>query len=482
MKQVVLIHGALGSQDEFRPIMPYLENRFDVHLYEIPGHGSRKQELARFDLQTITADLNEFLNEIGKSYIFGFSLGGYLALHLASIKSENILGIVTLGTKFRWSPEIAQLEIQSLDFEFLKEKVPPFFEYLNNLHGNHLELLLPSTARFMSKLGENPAMNPTSVKHITIPIHITRGGKDKMVSLEESVEISSALFSSAYFEIPSFIHPIGYIKPKHLAEHMVVQINALEYRFLETQFGKIAYKQLGIPNTNDEPILLFLHEALGSIAQWQDFPENLSSKLGLSAIVPEMLGYGFSDSTKEERDAHYLHQFAWEHIPAFLDGLGIKNKLLIIGHSDGGTEALLFASKFPDKIAGIVTIAAHIENEPETKAGIHPAIEAFHEGKLKGLEVYHGERTNSVFNAWSQTWLDPSFANWNIEKDLRAGNFPSLIIQGADDQYGTTQQVQKIVDYLGKKALPHFIAHCGHSPHLEQQELVIKKIKEWSKQ
>lgn len=482
MKQLVLIHGALGNQDEFQSILPYLENRFDVHLYEIPGHGSRKQELERFDLQTITSDLNEFLSEIGKSYIFGFSLGGYLALHLASIESENILGIVTLGTKFRWSPEIAQREIQSLDLEFLKEKVPPFYEYLDKLHGNHLEQLLRSTARFMTELGENPALNPTSVKHIAIPIHITRGGKDKMVSLEESVEISSALMSSTYFEVPSFIHPLGFIKPKHLAQHIIVQINALEYGYIATQFGKIAYKQIGIPSNDDEPILLFLHEALGSIAQWQDFPEKLSYKLGLSAIVPEMLGYGFSDSTTASRNANYLHQFAWEHIPAFLDGLGIKNKLLIIGHSDGGTEALLFASKFPTKIAGIVTMAAHIENEHETKAGIYPAIEAFNEGKLKGLEVYHGERTSTVFNAWSQTWLDPSFANWNIEKDLLVGDFPSLIIQGMDDQYGTNQQVQKIVGFLGERALSHFIANCGHSPHLEQQELVIKKIKEWSKQ
>lgn len=482
MKQLVLIHGALGNQDEFQSILPYLENRFDVHLYEIPGHGSRKQELERFDLQTITSDLNEFLSEIGKSYIFGFSLGGYLALHLASIESENILGIVTLGTKFRWSPEIAQREIQSLDLEFLKEKVPPFYEYLDKLHGNHLEQLLRSTALFMTELGENPALNPTSVKHIAIPIHITRGGKDKMVSIEESVEISSALISSSYFEVPSFIHPLGFIKPKHLAQHIIVQTNALEYGYIATQFGKIAYKQIGIPSNDDEPILLFLHEALGSIAQWQNFPEKLCSKLGLSAIVPEMLGYGFSDSTTASRNANYLHQFAWEHIPAFLDGLGIKNKLLIIGHSDGGTEALLFASKFPAKIAGIVTMAAHIENEPETKAGIYPAIEAFNEGKLKGLEVYHGERTSAVFNAWSQTWLDPSFANWNIEKDLLVGDFPSLIIQGMDDQYGTNQQVQKIVGCLGERALSHFIANCGHSPHLEQQELVIKKIEEWSKQ
>ena len=481
MKQLVLIHGALGNQDEFQALLPYLKDHFTVHIYEIPGHGKRNYDLDRFDLSTITTDLDDYLKNIGKSYIFGFSLGGYLAIHLALLHPDNILGIATLGTKFKWSPEIAQRETQSLDLPFLKEKAPPFFEYLNKLHGSHLAPLLSSTAKFMTALGANPPLSPKTVGKIKIPIHITRGGKDKMVTREESIEICDALGNSRYFEIPSFIHPLGFLNPKHLAQHITVQINALEYKYVQTQFGKIAYQQIGIPK-KDEPILLFLHEALGSIAQWQNFPNKLSTTLGLSAIIPEMLGYGFSDPTKEERSSNYLHQFAWEHIPAFLDELDVKNKLLIIGHSDGGTEALLFASKYPEKIEGIITMAAHIENEAETKAGIHPAIEAFEEGKLKGLEVYHGSRTSEVFNAWAQTWLDKSFSDWNIKKDIQKCDFPALIIQGEDDQYGTSQQVQKIVTCLGEKAVPSLIPNCGHSPHLEQQEIVIEKIATWNKQ
>lgn len=481
MKQLVLIHGALGNGEEFQQLLPNLEKQFHVHVYEIPGHGSKSSELSAFDLATITLDLKDYLSETGKSYIFGFSLGGYLAINLSVLHPENILGIVTLGTKFDWSPDIAQGEIKSLDSSFLREKAPPFYEYLNQLHGAHLDRLLAATSQFMTQLGANPALNRSFVREINIPIHITRGGKDKMVSKEESLEISNAIVNASYFEIPSFIHPLGFLKPKHLAQHIIVQVNALNYKYAMTKHGKIAYKEIGSPSNHEEPILLFLHEALGSIAQWQDFPDKLSSKLGLAALVPEMLGYGFSDSTKEKRDANYLHQFAWEHIPAFLDELQIKNKLVLIGHSDGGTEALLFASKYPEKVAGIVTMAAHIENEPETKSGISPAIEAFNLGKLLGIEIYQGTRTSSVFNVWAEIWLDASFASWSIEKDLRKCNVPALVIQGLDDQYGTIQQVHKIVNCLGEKAVSYLIPACGHSPHLEQQELIIEKIDKWNK-
>jgi pimeloyl-ACP methyl ester carboxylesterase len=481
MKQLVLIHGALGSGDEFNDLLPYLEKHFHVYVYEIPGHGSKRDELIQFDLESITLDLKNYLSAIGNSYIFGFSLGGYLAIHLSSLHPENILGIVTLGTKFEWSPEIAEREIKSLDSSFLREKAPPFYAYLIKLHGEHIEPLLTSTAKFMVELGKTPPLSPRSVEKINIPIHITRGGKDKMVSGEESHVISNAIVHSTYFEIPSFIHPLGFLKPKHLAQHIIVQVNALDYKHAMTKHGRISYKEIGIPSSDEEPLLLFLHEALGSIAQWQDFPEKLSEKLGLASLVPEMLGYGFSAETKENRDANYLHQFAWEHIPAFLDALNITNKLLIVGHSDGGSEALLFASKFPERVAGIVAMAAHIENEPETKAGIHPAIEAFEQGKLTGLEIYHGARTAAVFNAWSQTWLGTSFQNWNLEKDLRKCDFPALIIQGVDDQYGTAEQVHKIVNCLGQKAVSCFIPSCGHSPHHEQQALVLEKIEVWNK-
>ena len=96
--------------------------------------------------------------------------------------------------------------------------------------------------------------------------------------------------------------------------------------------------------------------------------------------------------------------------------------------------------------------------------------------------MYHGSRTSEVFNAWAQTWLDKSFSDWNIKKDIQKCDFPALIIQGEDDQYGTSQQVQKIVTCLGEKAVPSLIPNCGHSPHLEQQEIVIEKIATWNKQ
>jgi|GEM_PF-429243 len=482
MKQLVLIHGALGNGNEFNDLVPLLEKHFEIHMYEIPGHGKRKNQLNQFNLTAVTADLSSYLKNIEKPFVFGFSLGGYLALHLATLTRDHMAGIVLLGTKLEWSREVAQLETKKLNLTFLKEKAPSFYDYLRDLHGNHLASLSRATGALMNALGEQSPLNSTTLGQIEIPIHISRGGRDKMVTYQESIAAVECISNSLYFEIPSFVHPLGFLKPKHLAQHIIVQVDALDYKYAATQYGKIAYQEIGTPRNQEEPILLFLHEALGSIAQWQDFARNLSNQLGLSAIIPEMLGYGFSDNSPEKRTSNYLHQFAWEHIPAFLDTLGIQNKLLLVGHSDGGTEALLFASKFPERIHGLVTMAAHLLNEPETIAGIHPAIEAFEAGKLKGLEIYHGERTENVFREWSETWLSDSFLTWNIENDLKTGEFPSLIMQGDNDQYGTVYQVQAITKQLGKNSTPCYIPNSGHSPHLEQQDYVIQKIKTWNKQ
>jgi len=482
MKQLVLIHGALGSGEEFNQLLPFLENHFHVHIYEIPGHGAKSEAIHDFNIDAITRDLKNYLSTIGNSYIFGFSLGGYLAIHLSLTYPQHILGIVTLGTKFNWSPEIADHEKKSLNSSFLEQKVPPFFEYLQQLHGEHLDRLFTATAEFMTDLGAHPKLTDRTVRNVNIPIQITRGGKDRMVTPEESLVISKALKKGSYFEIPSFIHPLGFLKKKHVAEHIRTQLNALDYSYASTSFGQIAYQQIGAIENQHELILLFLHEALGSIAQWKGFPAILSKELGLSALVPEMLGYGFSDSLPGKRTSNYLHEFAWKHLPAFLDALGIQNKLLLVGHSDGGTEALLFASKYPERIHGVITMAAHIENEPETRAGIHPAIKAYEEGKLSGLEIYHGARTHEVFYAWADTWLSDSFEKWSIENDMTTGDFPALIIQGQDDQYGTEQQVHKIIHRLGHQATPSFIPNCGHSPHLEQQSMVIQLIRQWNKQ
>jgi pimeloyl-ACP methyl ester carboxylesterase len=154
-------------------------------------------------------------------------------------------------------------------------------------------------------------------------------------------------------------------------------------------------------------------------------------------------------------------------------------KIVLVGHSDGGTIALLYASRFPDRIAQIVTMAAHVINEPETVAGIQPAIKAFEKGKLDGLKKYHGEKTTDLFYAWANTWKDDQFKNWDITSEIASPKLSGLFIQGEEDQYGTEKQLQLIKEHFGGESEFHLLKNCGHHPHLEQSKVILDLIEDW---
>lgn len=480
MEKLVLIHGALGDPKEFEAIVPSLEKTYEVHSFEIPHHGNYKDSKVPFEINALVIDFLKFLRKIGPSYIYGFSLGGYIAIAAAQIDESNIKGIVTQGTKLDWTVENAKKETATLTVDFLQSQAEGFYNYLVALHGEYLPQLLEKTADFMTLLGENPIVSKESVQNITIPVRFTRGGKDRMVSEAETRVICQAIPNGRYFEVPHMIHPIGFIAPKHISRHITVQLNSLNYQWASTPFGEMAYQIIGKIENKSEPVVLFLHEAIGSIGQWQNFPTHLCDELNLPGIVIEFPGYGFSQAEEKTRDANYLHEFALEYLPAFLEAIQLTNPLLIVGHSDGGTNALLYSSKYPSNVKGIITMAAHYINEAQTKAGIQPAIDAWNAGKLKGLEYYHGTKTERLFFAWAKTWLQADFHDWDISKDIKGNTVPALIIQGSEDQYGTDAQVNDIVELL-VNAKPYFIPSCGHAPHLEKEEEVIDAVKTfWS--
>lgn len=229
----------------------------------------------------------------------------------------------------------------------------------------------------------------------------------------------------------------------------------------------------------EETYLLFLHEALGSIGQWRNFPQLLCDALGMRGFVYERQGHGSSDPLTSERNERYLHNYAYDELPQVVRALiPAGKKVILIGHSDGGTIALLYAAKFPKQVAGIVTMAAHVLAEPETRAGIYPAIEAYRAGKLEGLKKYHGDKTETLFFAWAHTWLNPFFEHWNIVNDISGIDCPALIIQGKDDQYGTQLQVDLTIGALSN-AKGIILDQCGHHPHLEKTEEVIEMISKW---
>jgi pimeloyl-ACP methyl ester carboxylesterase len=226
--------------------------------------------------------------------------------------------------------------------------------------------------------------------------------------------------------------------------------------------------------------LVFLHEALGSHGQWKAFPELLCKKLQLDGFVYERQGHGNSSPFSSERTASYLHEYAWDELNELITtAFSSDKKIILIGHSDGGTIALLYAAKFPKNVLACITMAAHVINEPETIAGIQPAIDAYEAGKLDGLKKYHGDKTEALFYAWARTWKSNEFEQWNICKDIQSISCPVLALQGSTDQYGTEKQLDLIKQNVSGKVKTVMLPNCGHHPHLEVPEQVLSEIQQF---
>lgn len=224
----------------------------------------------------------------------------------------------------------------------------------------------------------------------------------------------------------------------------------------------------------DRPHLVFLHEGLGCTALWRDFPERLCRRTGCPGLVYDRLGYGRSSPLHHRRTIHYLHQYALAELPRVIEAVLPGRPFILIGHSDGGSISLIAGAEQSSWLRGIITEAAHVSVEQEALAGIRTTDEAFAHGKLSsGLRRYHGEKTEGLYKAWSETWQSPWFASWNIEYLLPAIVVPLLVLQGRDDQYGTEAQVRAIVSGATGPATPLLLEDCGHAPHLEFPELVL---------
>lgn len=241
--------------------------------------------------------------------------------------------------------------------------------------------------------------------------------------------------------------------------------------------AQIHYRPLyGDPS---RPVLVFLHEGLGSIEMWKEFPEKLCRATGCSGLVFDREGYGGSSALTDIRDDDYLHEYAYQELPEVLAELIPDKPYILIGHSDGGSIALLHAAQRPEYLKGVITEAAHIFVEDVTLEGIRVATDAYAAGKLAGLNKYHGDKTDQIFRAWSDTWLKPSFAKWNIEQDLSKIDVKTLAIQGADDQYATDHHVLAIQSGIGPHAEAVILPNCAHTPHREQPDATLALMQQF---
>ena len=222
------------------------------------------------------------------------------------------------------------------------------------------------------------------------------------------------------------------------------------------------------------PLLVVLHEGLGSVSMWRDFPERLARACGLRALVYSRPGYGRSTprAPDERWGLDFMHRQAREVLPALLDALGETGPYALLGHSDGGSIALLHAAHAPARVSGCIVMAPHILVEEFGLRSIRAARAQYLAGDLRARLARHHDDVDSAFHGWNDIWLAPDFPQWQITSELKHIKAPVLAIQGDDDPYGTMAQIEGIADGLPGTRLVK-LPRCGHSPHRDQPEPVI---------
>ena len=234
------------------------------------------------------------------------------------------------------------------------------------------------------------------------------------------------------------------------------------------------------PARVNAPLLVFLHEGLGSVALWRDWPQKVCEAGGFRGLVYSRPGYGQSTprAHDEKWTVDFMHTQAHDVLPAFLRAVGVAATTAppwLVGHSDGGSIALIHAAGFPGCVEGVVVLAPHVFVEDFSISSIERARETYltTDWKVK-LARYHGD-PDSAFWGWNDIWLDPRFRDWDIEDLLPRISRPVLAIQGEDDEYGTMAQVESIAKHVaGAQVLK--LPACGHSPHRDQPARVTRAL------
>jgi pimeloyl-ACP methyl ester carboxylesterase len=248
------------------------------------------------------------------------------------------------------------------------------------------------------------------------------------------------------------------------------------------------------PGPEEAPTLVFLHEGLGCVEMWRDFPERLSAQTGLGALVYSRAGYGKSDPVAGPWPVRFMHEEALVVLPKVLDAFAVREAILV-GHSDGGSIAIIHAGGVRDpRVLGLILEAPHVFVEEVGLESIREIAELYRgAGRMPAnrpqdagapsfkqrLARYHGAQVDQTFWGWNDVWLDPEFRSWDIAEYLPEIKVPVLLIQGEDDQYGTREQLRRIEAGCQGSVRTVMLEACGHSPHLNQPERALEVMKEF---
>ena len=256
--------------------------------------------------------------------------------------------------------------------------------------------------------------------------------------------------------------------------------------FVDVVWGdrRVSIEHQWLDGPAEGPLMVFLHEGLGSVSMWRDFPAQLCTVLGCRGLVYSRPGYGQSSPRPpQERWApDFMHRQAHEVLPALLQALDVRGPIWLMGHSDGGSIALLHAAgrvapagEHPPALAGLIVMAPHILVEDLSLRSIEQARLAYVHGGLRDTLARHHADPDSAFWGWNQIWLDPAFAQWSIEDEVSRITVPVLAIQGLNDEYGTLEQIRGIARRAPQTELLE-LPDCGHSPHRDQPQALITAI------
>jgi len=236
----------------------------------------------------------------------------------------------------------------------------------------------------------------------------------------------------------------------------------------------------GHPPKGDDPVIVMLHEGLGCVDLWRDFPEHVARTTGLSVLAYSRAGYGRSESAALPRPLDYMTREALESLPDVLDAVGAP-RYLLLGHSDGATIAAEYCGRVEDfRVRGLILMAPHFFAEESGLAEIARVRDEFEAGGLKRrMAKYHAD-PEAAFRGWNEAWLDPGFRGWNVAEVIDYLRVPVLVIQGRQDQYGTLAQVHEIEDRCYAPVDVTLLDECGHSPHADRPEATLDAISDFT--
>lgn len=249
---------------------------------------------------------------------------------------------------------------------------------------------------------------------------------------------------------------------------------------------ELEYRWIG-PGPRDAPTIVFLHEGLGCLGMWRDFPDRVASETGCGALVYSRMGYGASGPVRGPRPVRFMHDEALEVLPAVIKRFQLE-EVVLFGHSDGASIAVIYAGARPRGFGGpqgpplrsssvraLILEAPHVFVEPVCVERIARIAQEYETTRLRErLAKYHGGNTDAMFKTWTDVWLRPEFRQWNIEEYLPSIESPVLVVQGEEDEYGTLKQVEALVTQVKGPATSLVLPRCGHSPHSDQPEAVLE--------